>query len=75
MNYLNPECIERTAPETFQKTHPYPWVNLDGSLTPEAFERLRTTLPDVSLFDRKVGVQRGYGQAPMTDTSCTIGPS
>jgi len=62
MNYLQTDCIEKTSHEAFQKTQPYPWINLQGSLTPEAFERLRTTLPKETIFDRKVGIKRGYGQ-------------
>jgi hypothetical protein len=64
MQYLDPDCVERVSPEGFQKQRPYPWVNLQGTLTPEAFQCLRETLPDVSVFERKVGVKRAYGQAP-----------
>ena len=64
MTYLNREVIEGLSAEAFQSQKPYPWVNIQGTLTPEGFEDLRTTLPDVSLFERMVGVKRGYGQAP-----------
>jgi hypothetical protein len=63
MNYLNLDCIQKASHEAFQKQYPYPWVNFQGTLTAEAFDRLRATLPDVAIFDRKVGVKRGYGQA------------
>lgn len=62
MNYLNRDCIDHASEKTFQSQPPYPWMNFQGSLTPEAFDRLRATLPDISIFDRKVGVKRGYGQ-------------
>ena len=62
MEYLNYNYIKSIAPEVFQKQRPYPWINIENTLTPEGFERLRTTLPDVSLFDRNVGVKRTYGQ-------------
>ena len=63
MEYLNREYIERISAESFQKQSPYPWTQIEGGLRPEGYERLRQTLPDISLFDRKVGVKRGYGQA------------
>ncbi len=62
MEYLNRETIERVSHESFQSQQPYPWVDIQGILTPEGHELLRRTVPDVSLFDRKVGVKRGFGQ-------------
>jgi hypothetical protein len=62
MEYLNRDCIERISPETFQKQQPYPWVNIQKTLTQQGFEHLRGTLPDVSLFERKVAVKRAHGQ-------------
>lgn len=62
MQYLNRECIDGVSGETFQQQQPYPWVNIQNSLTPAGFEQLRDTLPDVSQFRRMVGVKRGYGQ-------------
>lgn len=63
MQYLNRECIDKVSYELFQNQRPYPWLSLPGSLTPEGFQRLRETLPDVSLFQKHVGEKRGYGQA------------
>jgi hypothetical protein len=37
-------------------------VNIQDTLTPQGYEQLRATLPDVSLFDRKVAVRRAFGQ-------------
>ena len=62
MAYLNQKCIEGIQPETFQMRRPYPWINIQNTLTPEGFERLRGNLPDVSLFERQVGIKRAYGQ-------------
>jgi hypothetical protein len=62
VEYLNRGCIDALSAEAFQKQQPYPWVNIQRTLTPEGFERLRATLPDVSLFDRKVAVKRAFGQ-------------
>jgi hypothetical protein len=63
MKYLNPQCLEAVASEAFQSRHPFPWVELPGSLTPKGFEALRTTLPEVSQFTQMVGVKRAFGQA------------
>ncbi len=62
MEYLNRECIDEVVPETFQQRRPYPWINFQDSLTPKGFEDLRTTLPEVSLFENKVGIKRAHGQ-------------
>lgn len=62
MEFLNRECTDGVSAETFQKQRPYPWVNLRSTLTPKGFERLRESLPEASLFDRKVSVKRAFGQ-------------
>lgn len=62
MKYLNLDCINSISHEAFQQQHPYPWGNFPGTLTEQGCQRLRETLPDVSLFDRKVAVKRAHGQ-------------
>jgi len=64
MPYLNQEVIEGISGDAFQNQRPYPWVEIKGTLNPEAFQALHDTLPDISLFERKVGVKRAYGQGP-----------
>lgn len=64
MDYLNRACLEAVSPGEFQARQPYPWTNLEASLTPEGYEALRQNLPAVVDFDRQVGIRRGYGQAP-----------
>jgi hypothetical protein len=64
MQYLNRDYLDRISADAFQKQQPYPWISMENTLTPEGFEQLRATLPDVSQFRRMVGVKRGYGQAP-----------
>lgn len=64
MEYLNRDCLARMSPEVFQNQHPYPWLNIQQTLTENGFRRLCENMPDVSLFTRDVGVQRAYGQAP-----------
>jgi hypothetical protein len=62
MQYLDYTNLNALSHETFQTQQPYPWVNMQGTLNPERFERLRETLPEVSLFEKKVGVKRAHGQ-------------
>ena len=61
MQYVHSNAIEGVSPEAFQKQRPYPWVTFQGTLTEPGFERLRETLPDVSLFERHVD-KRAFGQ-------------
>jgi hypothetical protein len=62
MQYLNRDVMDQVSAEAFQQQQPYPWVNLQNTLTPEGFEQLRAALPDISQFRRMVGVKRGHGQ-------------
>lgn len=65
MEYLNRECLEGLSRENFRNRQPYPWVNIENTLTPEGLETLRATLPEVDQrFKKMVGVERAYGQAP-----------
>lgn len=64
MRYLNYACLAAVGRRDFETRQPYPWVAVEDSLTPEGFESLRQSLPDISSFDRQVGVKRAYGQAP-----------
>jgi hypothetical protein len=64
MTYLNFDCLRNASDSAFQAQKPYPWVRMQDTLTPQGWERLRETLPDMSHFQRWVGVKRGYGQAP-----------
>lgn len=64
MQYLNPKVIEGVSAEAFQKNKPYPWAHMQDTLTQEGWNELRATLPDMSDFQRMVGVKRSFGQAP-----------
>lgn len=64
MQYLAQDVITGASDDVFRKQKPYPWVNMQSTLTPNGFDRLHETLPDVSLFQKMVGVKRGYGQGP-----------
>jgi hypothetical protein len=62
MQYLDDHCLAGLSEGAFQTQRPYPWVNIQNTLTPAVFEQLRSTLPEVSLFEKKVGVKRAHGQ-------------
>lgn len=64
MQYLNRDALDAVPAEAFQNQKPYPWVGITRTLTERGFQLLYQTLPDVSLFERKVGAKRAYGQAP-----------
>ena len=46
MDYLDQARLDEISSESFQNQRPYPWVNIERTLTREGFERLRETLPD-----------------------------
>jgi hypothetical protein len=60
--FLNPTSLNALATATFQQRQPYPWINIPNILTSQGFEQLRTTLPDVAQFERRVAVKRAFGQ-------------
>jgi len=62
MNYIDFEFLESFDPKEFQNQKPYPWWNPEGALTEEGYRQLLETLPGVSMFDQKFGVQRSHGQ-------------
>lgn len=62
MSYLDWDRLDSIDAHAFRSAKPYPWINPEGALTAEGFDRLRTTLPDVSRFERLFGVKRSYGQ-------------
>ena len=64
MEYLNRACLAAVSGQEFEGRQPYPWVGITESLTTEAFELLCQTLPEISAFERQVGVKRAHGQAP-----------
>lgn len=64
MKYLNFSVFKNVPEKKFSGTTPYPWVNFSESLTPEGFQELLSTLPDVSLFEKSFNLERSYGQKP-----------
>lgn len=64
LRYLDFDKLEAIAPEAYRAQTPYPFVNPEKLLTPEGFEALRVSLPDVSIFENRFGVTRKAGQYP-----------
>lgn len=64
MEYLDVERLNAIDPVAFRAEKPYAWVNPAGVLTESGYERLCSTLPDPSLFERHFGIPRSHGQHP-----------
>lgn len=62
MTILNPFAISKISSSEFQNSEPFPWMNIQGFLTDEAFDELFLTLPDASMMESEFGKSRGYGQ-------------
>jgi hypothetical protein len=64
MGYLNRAVLDGVAADAFRARQPYPWTNLESTLTPQGYEALRLSMPDTSQADKQVGVKRAYRQGP-----------
>jgi hypothetical protein len=64
MKYLNISALQAIPTGTFKNAKPFPWVNPQGALSEEGYSELIRTLPDVSLFEKSIGMERAYGQKP-----------
>lgn len=64
MKYLDFDRLAALDAAAFLNARPYPWVNPEGLLTDEGYERLRETLPPISMFTPMFGVKRSHGQQP-----------
>jgi hypothetical protein len=64
LSYLDFDKLGSIDPAEFRHTKPYPWVNPEGLLTDEGFDRLLHNMPDLSLFEKKFGYERIAGQKP-----------
>jgi hypothetical protein len=62
MRYLDQKTFAALSSEKFSNRKPYPWVDIVHPFTDQGFAELRRTLPDISQFEKMVGVKRGYGQ-------------
>jgi hypothetical protein len=64
MSYLDYGRLDALDAAEFQARTPYPFVNPEGVLTREGYQRLLETLPDVSRFRADLGIPRSHGQQP-----------
>lgn len=62
MTYIDFQRLAKIDPLSFQQEKPYPWINPEQLLTTEGYQQLLSTLPDVSIFQRRFGVARAHGQ-------------
>jgi hypothetical protein len=60
--YLDTDRLAAIDPAAFRARTPYPWVSPEGVLTEDGYARLRETLPELALFERRFGEQRKHGQ-------------
>lgn len=64
MKYLDISVLQAIPTGAFKNTKPFPWANPQGVLTESGYLELIRTLPDVSLFEKSIGMERAYGQKP-----------
>lgn len=62
-SYINPEAIDKFSFDSFKKRWPYPWVDFEQFLFPDAFERLHHDFPALDLFEYHKDLYR-LGQRP-----------
>jgi hypothetical protein len=61
---LDFEKLEAIEASWFQSQKPYPFVNPEALIRPDAWRTLEAELPTLDQFDRKFGKERRAGQAP-----------
>lgn len=64
MTYLDWKILDALDEKAFRAAEPFPWTNPQGALTEEGRQALRAEPPDFSLFAKRFGVKRNYGQQP-----------
>lgn len=64
MTYLDYDLLDALDARAFQATNPYPWLNPEGVLRPEAWRRLLATMPSTDVMQPFFGVKRKHGQQP-----------
>lgn len=63
MNYFNQERIENFPLEQFQQRKPFPWIDFEQFLAPDAFQILHKDFPSLDLFEYHENIYR-MGQRP-----------
>ncbi len=74
MQYIDFYRFKAIDATGFRATQPYPWINPQGLLTNEGYQRLLDNMPDVSLFEKKFGYGRIAGQKPHDRYSLEYAP-
>jgi len=64
MTYLNQQALDSITTEAFNNARLFPWTNPKGLIDDTGFNDLLRTMPDVSLFEKSIGMSRAYGQKP-----------
>ena len=62
MKYLNLDMLQSIDASAFKNASPFPWVNPQGFLTEDGFEKLTGNMPALSLFEKSFGYARNYNQ-------------
>lgn len=71
---LDPVRLAAVEPAVFAQTRPYPWADIEGPLTPGAFEALRAALPVPAQMQASFGRKRAHGQQPHDRYSLEYAP-
>ncbi len=62
MRYLNVAALASIDAAAFQRIQPYPFLEIAGLLTRDAYQALTRDLPDPRIYARSFGRRRRYGQ-------------
>ncbi len=62
MNYLDYQQLDKLDSNDFRRQKPYPWANPENLIRDEAYCKLLDNLPDITLFEKRFGYSRDYGQ-------------
>lgn len=64
ISILDSSRLQSIATESFRQAIPYPWLNPEGLLSPQAFELLRSNMPALEMMKASFGRKRAHGQKP-----------
>ncbi len=62
MDYLDYQQLDKQDGNDFRQRMPYPWSNPEGLIRDEGYCKLLDNLPDITLFEKRFGYSRDYGQ-------------
>ena len=64
MRYLALDKLAAVDAADFARRRPFPWLGMADLVTPEGYAELLANMPELDLFEQKVGYRRRAGQAP-----------